>query len=233
MNYYKINYGNDNEIYDFILENHNSYGLHIFKKEVHYLLKKKLQLLLEDNSLNNISTFNWVESSIEDFHKIGYDFVNHECYTIKYAKNDGNKSYSINETIVRHSDRREKDQNILFEICMISEFESDAIYSSYLFSNYKNTIKFESEINLFLESNFLIENNEVQSYLNLLEVSIQKKGFELISPVIYSIFCDHRNKLPMQWVDILGEELFKKINLITPLQNKLDINSNNNLDLPF
>lgn len=37
----------------------------------------------------------------------------------------------------------------------------------------------------------------------------------------------------MQWVDILGEELFKKINLITPLQNKLDINSNNNLDLPF
>ena len=212
MNYFKINYGNDDN-YDIILANNDVNELKILIEDIQNIFQSNLGVFLESQEGINPSTFHWVEFSIDDFIKLGYKKVRSNSIIIKYsfADEDNNIQLMVDETLTTLETENKLDLT-LYEICILSEFEPGNSFSSYFLYNEKDSVKFNLEIVNYINSNPIVFNSEVIPYLESLEVYMISIGCQIINPMTYQILCSHTLKsIPEQWQEILGNDLYSNI----------------------
>jgi hypothetical protein len=237
MNYFKINYGSDDDNYDIIFSNKEISQLKVFEEDVKVIFKSKIDKFLKSKECVNQSPFDWVTSSKSDFQNLGYKIIDIYGVFLKYSlPNDyDNISLSIMEPS-RVFETNSSSEKILFEVCILSEFDPGNTFSSYFLCSENQMGKFNSEIVNYLNLNPIIFDFEFISYLESLENFISSIGYEVINPITYQISCSYNlENLPNQWKEILGTELYTNIKNIakpTPRINIGNIISLDN-DLPF
>ena len=227
MNYFKINYGSNDDNYDVILANNKVENLNTFKEDIQKVLQSKVSSLIESKEEVKWSTFVWVELSVDNLIKLGYIKVNCNSIVIKYslADEDNNIKILVDEALVKLG--TEKQQNAtLFQVVVFSEFDPGNTFSSYFLSSQNDLEKFNLEIINYLNLNPIIYNSEILLYLEALEGYMVSKGYQIINPLTFQISCSHNSELlTNQWKEILGKELYSKITTIKKpniIKNKLE-----------
>lgn len=233
MGFYKINYGNVDEEYGILLYKQDANNLNFFISQVNNAIQENLKSLITNENLNTITTFNWVESCEDELINIGYELVNLVTYYFDFSIDEENNIKIFTDSAKITNNNLNNNGITLYEIGLFSEFHTDITFSSYFLSNHMANNEFDIVIKDFLEQNVDKKNNKKEAYSELLASYMVEKGSENITPEVYSIYCDHRDKLPHQWIDVLGKELYYEIcNRNEPSQN-VERNLNNNLELPF
>jgi hypothetical protein len=216
MNYFKINYGNEDDNYGIILTNNNINELNTFKEDIQNIFQSMLYIFLESQDNLTPSTFHWVDCSMDDFIKLGYKKVNNNSIAIKYsfADEDNNVQLLVDEALVSLGIENEQNAT-LFEVIVFSEFEPGNTFSSYFLCIKNDFEKFNLEIVNYLNSNPIVYNSEILLYLEALEVYMISIGYEIINPLTYQISCSYTlESLPNQWEEILGSKLYFNIKKI-------------------
>jgi len=216
MNYFKINYGNEDDNYDIILTNNNINELNTFKEDIQNIFQSRLCVFLESHDNLTPSTFLWIDCSMDDFIKLGYKKVNNNSIAIKYsfADEDNNVQLLVDEALVSLGIENEQDAT-LFEVIVFSEFDPENTFISYLLCSQNDLGKFNVEIMDYLNLNPIVYNSEILLYLETLEVYMISLGYQVINPLTYQISCSHTlETIPKQWEEILGSELYSNIKKI-------------------
>jgi hypothetical protein len=233
MSFCKISYGNDNENYQLFFYKKQAINIDFFKNQVNNVVQNHLKFLIDNAILNSKSPFYWVESCKENVCNIGYEPVNQESYVIDYLIS-GDTTIQLNQESLRNTSIREDNcHKTLFEVCIYSQLYPDTSYTTYFFSETKEKQDFEKGINGFLNQNVLINSTKMEAYIERLETQMKQNGFETVMVTVYPIYCDHKNKLSINWTTILGNELVERINNYNlPQQNSVNI-PNQDIELPF
>lgn len=233
MGFYKINYGNVDDEYGIFLYKQDANNQNFFITQVNNAIQENLKSLINNENLNTIATFNWVESCEDQLGNIGYESVNLVTYYFDFLIDEENNIQIFKDALKTTNNNSKNTGITLYEIGIFSEFHIDITFNSYFLSNHMTNNEFDIIIKDFIEQNVDKKNNKIEAYSELLASYMVEKGFEIITPEDYFIYCDHSHKLPHQWIDVLGKELYDEIcNRNEPPQN-VERNFNNNLELPF
>lgn len=233
MGFYKIKYGNDNDEYGIVLYKQDANNLNFFITQVNNAIQENIISLITNENLNTIATFNWVESCEDELGNIGYESVNLVTYYFDFSIDEENNIEIFTDSLKTTNNNSKNSGSTLYEIGLFSEFHTDITFSSYFLSNHMTNNEFDIVIKDFLEQNVDEDSIKMEAFIELLVSYMSERGFEIITPEVYSIYCDHHDKLPHQWIDVLGKELYNEIcNRNEPPQN-VERNLNNNLELPF
>jgi hypothetical protein len=233
MGFYKINYGNVDDKYGIFFYKQDANNQNFFITQVNNAIQENIKSLIKNENLNTIATFNWVESCEAELDNIGYKSVNLVSYYFDFSIDEENNIEIFTDSLNITNNNLNKNGITLYEIGIFSEFHIDITFNSYFLSNHMTNNEFDIIIKDFIEQNVDKKNNKIEAYSELLASYMVEKGFEIITPEDYFIYCDHSHKLPHQWIDVLGKELYDEIcNRNEPPQN-VERNFNNNLELPF
>ena len=233
MGFYKINYGNVDEEYGIVLYKQDANNLNGFITQVNNAIQENLKSLITNENLNTIAPFNWVESCEDELSNIGYESVNLVSHYFDFSFDEENNIEIFTDSAKITNNNLNNNGITLYELGLFSEFHTDSTFSSYFLSYNRTNNEFDLVIKDFLGENVDKKNNKIEDYSELLASYMVEKGFESITPEVYTIYCDHSDKLPHQWIDVLGKELYDEIcNRNEPPYN-VERNLNNNLELPF
>jgi hypothetical protein len=233
MGFYKINFGNVDDEYGIVFYNQDANNLNFFISQVNNAIQDNLKSLITNGNLNTISTFHWVESCEEDLVHLGYESVNLVIYHFDFSIDEDNNIEIFTDSAKITNKNSINDGITLYEIGLFSEFHPYITFNSYFLSNNMTNNEFDIVIKDFLEQNVDKNNIKMEAISELFTSYMSEKGIEIITPEVYSIYCDHRDKLPNQWIDVLGKDLYVEIcNRNEPTQN-VERNLNNDLELPF
>jgi hypothetical protein len=233
MGFYKINYGNVDEEYGIVLYKQDANNLNFFISQVNNAIQENLKSLITNENLNTSATFNWVESCEDELSNIGYESVNLVSHYFDFSIDEENNIEIFTDSAKITNNNLNNNGITLFEIGLFSEFHTEITFSSYFLSNNRTNNEFDIVIKDFLEQNVDKKNNKIEAYSELLVSYMVEKGFESITPEVYTIYCDHSDKLPHQWIDVLGKELYDEICNRNEPPHNVERNLNNNLELPF
>lgn len=236
MNYFKINYGTDDDNYDIILCNNELKQFNSFIKDIQNVFQTKLRSFFQSKKAINFSTFDWVEFAKQDFIKLGYKKVNINSVVLNCSFLDkyNNIPLSADEDLITNG-TDDKSALSIFEFSIFSEFEPGNTFSSYFFHNEKELGNFNSEIVNYIKLNPVIYNYEIVLYLESLEIYMSSIGYKIINPLSYKILCNHNlEKIPNQWKEILGNELYSTIiSIVKPIVKNDSDNKEFEDELPF
>ena len=233
MGFYKINYGNVEDEYSIVLYKQDANNQNFFISQVNNAIQENIKSLIINENLNTIATFNWVESCEDQLGNIGYESVNLVTYYFDFFIDEENNIQIFKDALKTTNNNSKNTGITLYEIGIFSEFHTNITFSSYFLSNHMTNNEFEIVIKDFIEQKVDKKIYKIEAYSELLASYMVGKGFEIITPEDYFIYCDHSHKLPHQWIDVLGMELYDEIcNRNQPPQN-VERNFNNNLELPF
>jgi hypothetical protein len=233
MGFYKINFGNVDDEYGIVFYNQDANNLNFFISQVNNAIQDNLKSLINNGNLNTISTFHWVESCEDNLVNLGYESVNLESYYFDFSIDEENNIELFTDSVKITNNNSNNNGITLYEIGLFSEFHTDITFNSYFLSNNITNNEFDFVIKDFLEQNVNKMNIKMEAFSELLASYMSEKGLERTTPEEYSIYCDHRDKLPNQWIDVLGEELYNEICNRNELPQNVQINLNNDLELPL
>jgi hypothetical protein len=213
MTFFKINYGNDDDNYDIIFSNNQIKKIEEFQEDIKRIFQSKLVSFLEFQKEINQSSYNWVESAIVDFIKLGYKKIDIHSIFLKYSFPDENHNLSLSiANAIKMPSQDEKIEEMLFEVSIFSEFEPGSTFSSYFLCSKNDFKKFDLEVVNYLNSNPVVYNSQIILYLESLESYMISIGYKVFNPITYQISCSYTlETLPNQWQEILGNELYSNI----------------------
>lgn len=232
MGFYKISFGNIDDNYSIVLYKQGTSNLNFFILQVNNAIQGNIKSLITNGNLNIISTFSCVEFCKDNLENAGYESVNlMSCY-FDFSIDEENNIEIFKDALNTAKNNSKHNGITLYEIGLFSEFHTDITFNIYFLSNKTNN-EFDFVIKEFLEQNIYNKKIKIEVFSELLVSYMFENGFENITLEDYFIYCDHRHKLPHQWIDVLGKELYDEIsNRNQQLQNEKR-NLSNNSELPF